>query len=122
MCCLSVHFSVKFSLLFSASRTATNAQEASDAPEVTSSTHKGPQVVIRGRVKEEGKSETFNKLWTHEEQRKLEELLIKYPPEEVESRRWHKIAAEMGNRTLHQVSEPENDQTAACLVGYGLLF
>jgi hypothetical protein len=37
------------------------------------------------------------KLWTAEEQRRLEELLIEYPPEEVESRRWQKIAAALGN-------------------------
>jgi hypothetical protein len=37
------------------------------------------------------------KLWTAEEQRRLEELLIQYPPEEVEARRWQKIAAALGN-------------------------
>lgn len=36
-------------------------------------------------------------------QKKLEELLLKYPPEEVESRRWQKIADELGNRTAKQV-------------------
>lgn len=28
---------------------------------------------------------------------------MKYPPEEVESRRWQKIADELGNRTAKQV-------------------
>ncbi len=59
--------------------------------------------IIRGRLKEEGKSKTFNELWTPEEQHRLEELLIKYPAEEVEARRWAKIAAELGNRTPNQV-------------------
>lgn len=43
-------------------------------------------------------------LWTAEEQRRLEELLIEYPPEEVESRRFQKIAEALGNRTRMQVS------------------
>ncbi|XP_050817826.1 ZZ-type zinc finger-containing protein 3 isoform X3 [Gopherus flavomarginatus] len=37
-------------------------------------------------------------------QKKLEQLLLKYPPEEVESRRWQKIADELGNRTAKQVA------------------
>ena len=63
----------------------------------------GP-MVIRGRVKDESKSETFNKLWTVEEQKHLEELLTKFPPEEVEAKRWQKIASALGNRTLAQVA------------------
>lgn len=43
-------------------------------------------------------------LWTADEQRRLEELLIEYPPEEVESRRFQKIAEALGNRTRMQVS------------------
>ena len=37
-------------------------------------------------------------------QRKLEELLVKYPMEEVEARRWEKIARALGNRTPQQVA------------------
>jgi hypothetical protein len=37
------------------------------------------------------------KLWTAEEQRRLEELLVEYPPEAVETKRWQKIAAALGN-------------------------
>ena len=59
--------------------------------------------MVRGRVKDEGKSETFNKLWTVEEQKKLEELLLTFPAEEVEARRWSKIAKALGNRTPQQV-------------------
>lgn len=37
-------------------------------------------------------------------QKKLEQLLLKFPPEEVESKRWQKIADELGNRTAKQVA------------------
>uniref|UniRef100_A0A8D0E4S8 ZZ-type zinc finger-containing protein 3 n=1 Tax=Salvator merianae TaxID=96440 RepID=A0A8D0E4S8_SALMN len=73
----------------------------SDCPEA--STNNRPQM-IRGRLCDETKPETFNQLWTVEEQKKLEQLLLKYPPEEVESRRWQKIADELGNRTAKQVA------------------
>ena len=36
---------------------------------------------------------------------RLEELLIQYPPEEVEAKRFQKIAAALGNRTPIQVFE-----------------
>ncbi|XP_019499577.1 PREDICTED: ZZ-type zinc finger-containing protein 3 isoform X4 [Hipposideros armiger] len=72
----------------------------SDGPEGSNSR---PQM-IRGRLCDDTKPETFNQLWTVEEQKKLEQLLLKYPPEEVESRRWQKIADELGNRTAKQVA------------------
>uniref|UniRef100_A0A2K6URC3 ZZ-type zinc finger-containing protein 3 n=1 Tax=Saimiri boliviensis boliviensis TaxID=39432 RepID=A0A2K6URC3_SAIBB len=72
----------------------------SDGPEGSSSR---PQIT-RGRLCDDTKPETFNQLWTVEEQKKLEQLLIKYSPEEVESRRWQKIADELGNRTAKQVA------------------
>lgn len=50
------------------------------------------------------KPETFNQLWTYEEQRRLEELLIEHPPEVVEMRRFEKIAKALGNRTVQQVA------------------
>lgn len=59
---------------------------------------------VRGRVYSKNKPATFNQLWTTEEQKRLEELLVIYPPEEVESRRFAKIAAELGNRTTTQVA------------------
>lgn len=62
------------------------------------------KVLVRGRAFDQTKPETFNQLWTTEEQRRLEELLIEYPPEEVEMRRWTKIANALGNRTPKQVS------------------
>ncbi|XP_063238162.1 ZZ-type zinc finger-containing protein 3 [Bacillus rossius redtenbacheri] len=61
------------------------------------------RVLVRGREFDDSKPETFNQLWTTEEQRRLEELLIEYPPEEKETRRWKKIAAALGNRTPTQV-------------------
>ena len=36
---------------------------------------------------------------------RLEELLIQFPPEEVEAKRWQKIAAALGNRTPIQVGD-----------------
>ncbi|XP_027004446.2 ZZ-type zinc finger-containing protein 3 isoform X3 [Tachysurus fulvidraco] len=60
--------------------------------------------LIRGRPYHQNKPETFNQLWTVEEQKKLEQLLLKFPPEEVESKRWQKIADELGNRTAKQVA------------------
>ncbi|KAJ1523763.1 hypothetical protein ONE63_001596 [Megalurothrips usitatus] len=65
---------------------------------------KSDEVTVRGRTFTQSKPETFNQLWTAEEQRRLEELLIEYPPEEVESRRYQKIAEALGNRTRMQVS------------------
>ncbi|XP_059954831.1 ZZ-type zinc finger-containing protein 3-like [Mesoplodon densirostris] len=72
----------------------------SDGPEGSNS---HPQM-IRGRLCDDTKPETFNQLWTVEEQKNLEQLLLKYPPEEVESRHWKKIADELGNRTAKQVA------------------
>ncbi|XP_048458104.1 ZZ-type zinc finger-containing protein 3 [Rhincodon typus] len=74
---------------------------SSDAPEVMNNSR---AQVIRGRICDDSKSETFNQLWSVEEQKRLEELLLKYPPEEVETRRWQKIADKLGNRTAKQVA------------------
>ncbi|CAG5125359.1 unnamed protein product [Candidula unifasciata] len=61
-------------------------------------------LVVRGRARDNSKPSTFNQLWTDEEQQRLESLLIQFPPEEVESKRWAKIAAALGNRTPVQVA------------------
>lgn len=61
-------------------------------------------LLVRGRPFNESKPPTFNQLWTGEEQKRLEELLIQNPPEEIESRRWEKIAHALGNRTPTQVA------------------
>ncbi|XP_051989226.1 ZZ-type zinc finger-containing protein 3 [Xyrauchen texanus] len=75
---------------------------SSDSPEqsMTSSTTQ----MIRGRLCNQSKPDSFNQLWTVEEQKKLEQLLLKFPPEEVETKRWQKIADELGNRTAKQVA------------------
>ncbi|MGH0148574.1 UNVERIFIED_CONTAM: hypothetical protein FKN15_026502 [Acipenser sinensis] len=79
-----------------------SALPSSDAPEHAASSSRSQ--VIRGRICDHSKPETFNQLWTVEEQKKLEQLLLKFPPEEVESKRWQKIADELGNRTAKQVA------------------
>ncbi|XP_067644852.1 ZZ-type zinc finger-containing protein 3 [Eurosta solidaginis] len=69
---------------------------------VVSDTDTKPSTV-RGRIVDESKPETFNRLWSCEEQRRLEELLIEYPAEAIESRRYVKIARALGTRTPQQV-------------------
>uniref|UniRef100_A0A7N8XKU9 ZZ-type zinc finger-containing protein 3 n=1 Tax=Mastacembelus armatus TaxID=205130 RepID=A0A7N8XKU9_9TELE len=81
------------------SSTMYSSLPTSDAPENSRQTQ-----MIRGRICHPNKPDTFNQLWTVEEQKKLEQLLVKFPPEEVESRRWQKIADELGNRTAKQVA------------------
>lgn len=83
-----------------------NLQRLKNSLEGRSDTGEGTNTegFVRGRFKDESKSATFNKLWTPEEQKKLDELLIKYPPEEVEARRWRKIAAAFGDRTPQQIA------------------
>ncbi|KAG5847583.1 hypothetical protein ANANG_G00127710 [Anguilla anguilla] len=79
-----------------------SALPSSDAPEHSASSSRTQ--MIRGRVCDQNKPDTFNQLWTVEEQKRLEQLLLKFPPEEVESKRWQKIADELGNRTAKQVA------------------
>ena len=45
----------------------------------------------------------YNKPWSVEEQRNLEELLLEFPPEENEAHRCRKIANKLGTRTALQV-------------------
>lgn len=42
--------------------------------------------------------------WASEDQQRLEELLLEYPPEVVEMRRFEKISKVLGNRTVQQVA------------------
>lgn len=49
------------------------------------------------------KTANYNKSWSVDEQRKLEELLIEFPPEDNEAARWRKIATKLGTRTPLQV-------------------
>ncbi|XP_062515907.1 ZZ-type zinc finger-containing protein 3-like isoform X2 [Corticium candelabrum] len=66
--------------------------------------HPSEGAVVRGRVYSQTKPVTFNQLWKPEEQAKLEELLVKYPSEETETRRWEKIAREMPHRAPKQIA------------------
>ncbi|KAK7074873.1 ZZ-type zinc finger-containing protein 3 [Halocaridina rubra] len=75
-------------------------QDIKDSKEAVSL---GGKILVRGRIYDESKPQTFNQSWTEEEQRKLEELLIKYPDEEISYHRWAKIARELGTRTTIQV-------------------
>ncbi len=61
------------------------------------------QFLVRGRIFDASKPQTFNQPWTPEEQRRLEELLVEYPSEDIEMERWKKIATCLGNRTPIQV-------------------
>ncbi|KAK6311252.1 hypothetical protein J4Q44_G00193070 [Coregonus suidteri] len=81
------------------SSTLYSALPSSDALENSSNSQ-----MIRGRLCHQSKPDTFNQLWTVEEQKTLEQLLLKFPPEEVESKRWQKIADALGNRTAKQVA------------------
>lgn len=58
---------------------------------------------VRGRIFTDSKPETFNQLWSCEEQKRLEELLEIYPEEPIEARRYKKIADALGTRTPIQV-------------------
>jgi hypothetical protein len=75
-----------------------------DAKEVELIDGPQPGDIIRGRLYTDTKPTTFNKLWTPEEQRRLEELLIEHPEEEVAAHRWAKIARALGNRNPRQVA------------------
>lgn len=92
----------KMQLSYDAFRPITRPK-ARDFPEQKDDTSTAGNVV-RGRVKDKDKPSTFNQLWSPEEQLRLEELLVKYPPEANEARRFAKIAAALGNRTLKQVT------------------
>lgn len=58
---------------------------------------------VRGRKFTDNKPETFNQLWSCEEQKRLEELLEVYPEEPSEAQRYKKIAKALGTRTPLQV-------------------
>ena len=60
-------------------------------------------ILVRGRIYKNNKPKTFNQPWKIEEQRRLEELLVVHPTEEIEMERWKKIAIDLGNRTPVQV-------------------
>jgi len=73
--------------------------------EASKECERGPdgKLLVRGREFNQKKPETFNQLWTPEEQKRLQELLVIHPPEFVEMERFRKIAKDLGNRTPLQV-------------------
>lgn len=75
----------------------TNESDIKEIRDLESSTK------VRGRKFTDNKPETFNQLWSCEEQKRLEELLEIYPEEAVEARRYKKIADALGTRTPIQV-------------------
>ncbi|CAH2989871.1 unnamed protein product [Chilo suppressalis] len=66
-------------------------------------TDEDSSLLVRGRKFTDSKPETFNQLWSCEEQKRLEELLEIYPEEPIEARRYKKIARDLGTRTPIQV-------------------
>ncbi|XP_059476936.1 ZZ-type zinc finger-containing protein 3 [Neocloeon triangulifer] len=78
-------------------------EEVTQSPNLDSKSEDGSAMRVRGKVFNDEKPETFNQLWTPAEQKRLEELLEEFPPEDIESRRWEKIARALGNRTPMQV-------------------
>ncbi|KAF8765031.1 ZZ-type zinc finger-containing protein 3 [Argiope bruennichi] len=52
----------------------------------------------------ETKSSEIYQPWTDEEQKRLKELLIEFPPEEAEIHRWEKIANALGTRMPLEVA------------------
>lgn len=58
---------------------------------------------VRGRKFTDSKPETFNQLWSCDEQKRLEELLFIFPEEAVEMSRYKKVAEALGTRTAIQV-------------------
>lgn len=57
---------------------------------------------------EHGASSHYNLPWTEDEKRRLVELLEIYPEEEIQARRYAKIAAAIGTRTASQVANRIN--------------
>lgn len=63
-----------------------------------------PQRVHRVSLNNDLVAAHYNLPWTEEEKRRLEELLVIYPEEEVCARRYAKIAEALGTRTTTQVT------------------
>lgn len=73
------------------------------------------QTTVRDRENSEGQISTYKQPWTSEEQRRLEQLLIEFPTERVEARRYRKIAQRLGNKTMKQVRKM-GERDCACIV------
>ena len=80
-----------------------SANNSDNEPSKEGAKGKDGNQFVRGRQFNQKKPETFNQLWTAEEQKRLEELLVIHPHEHVEMERFRKIARDLGNRTALQV-------------------
>lgn len=78
------------------------SQEISSNNEPTRSSSRNKQT-SKTQQQEKPSGQNYNKSWSVEEQRKLEELLIEFPPEDNEAARFRKIANKLGTRTPLQV-------------------
>ncbi|GFQ83730.1 ZZ-type zinc finger-containing protein 3 [Trichonephila clavata] len=58
----------------------------------------------RAKIITENKSAESSTSWSDEEQKKLKELLIQFPPEDVEANRWEKIANNLGTKSAFEVA------------------
>ena len=80
------------------------ADSVTEAKPTRNSAHRAINSNQTGQETIQGSSSrNYNKPWSVEEQRCLEELLIEFPPEDNESARWRKIATKLGTRTPLQV-------------------
>lgn len=52
----------------------------------------------------ENKSAKINNSWSAEEQKRLKELLMEFPPEDIEAHRWEKIANNLGTKSPFEVA------------------
>jgi hypothetical protein len=76
-------------------------QQSGDSP--TTSNSRAGSFLKSSRDEENSSSVNYNKSWNVDEQRRLEELLIEFPPEDNEAARFRKIANKLGTRTPLQV-------------------
>ena len=93
--------------LSNSSRTHSNTTTSNTTNSTCSNTSTTSNDVNRCESEPDSKQQrpaTFNQPWSSDEQRLLEQLLHKYPPERFEARRFAKIAAEMPGRTTQQVT------------------
>jgi hypothetical protein len=98
----SVQFTLPFAPSNDASRTSSPAVVGNSGPPTPGSAGQ------RKKRKRASEHAHHNLPWTEEERRRLIELLDIYPEEEVQARRFAKIAAAVGTRTAGQVANRVN--------------
>ncbi|EFA75084.1 myb domain-containing protein [Heterostelium album PN500] len=75
-----------------------------DNLEASSSSTTTPSSSTKKKNKNKDDYASFNRPWSEEEQKRLEELLAEFPEEPVAAHRWTKIANALKNRTPKQVA------------------